>query len=137
MSYSYFYCVQTSGWNKDDKRLDSGILVRDTQITEYKEIEKELRILFPRWQLCILSLSLLNPDLPCSVDDPTLDDTDFAHPAWLRGHEAGVAQLCSMVNKVLDGNKGAIYGKTHEPWAATRLRLVNLIKESTPCDKTS
>lgn len=37
------------------------------------------------------------------VDDPARDCTDAAHPAWWRGHAAGVASVCAILTRVLDG----------------------------------
>ena len=36
-------------------------------------------------------------------DDPSLDATDGAHPAWWRGSDAGVAGAVRIVNEALDG----------------------------------
>ncbi len=41
--------------------------------------------------------------LTLSYDDPSLDGTDGAHPAWWRGSDAGVAGAVRIVNEALDG----------------------------------
>jgi hypothetical protein len=38
-----------------------------------------------------------------AYDDPSLDATDGAHPAWWRGNDAGVAGAVGIVNEALDG----------------------------------
>jgi hypothetical protein len=38
-----------------------------------------------------------------AYDDPSLDATDGAHPAWWRGSDAGVAGAVRIVNEALDG----------------------------------
>ena len=62
-------------------------------------------------------------------DDPEMDATDFAHPAWWRGNDQGVIVLCGMINKILDGNDAG-HGTSHEPWESTRRRLVALTRSS-------
>jgi hypothetical protein len=36
-------------------------------------------------------------------NDPLLDGTDFAHPAYWRGQESGVDGACMRIEEVLDG----------------------------------
>lgn len=44
------------------------------------------------------------------ADDPELDGTDFAHPAWWRGNDAGVASTIQIVNEILDGRHMGKFG---------------------------
>lgn len=60
-------------------------------------------------------------------DDPSLDATDFAHPAWWRGEEHAVDVTCRKINEILDG-KDAGHGTAREPWHSTRQRLVALAR---------
>ena len=62
-------------------------------------------------------------------DDPEMDATDFAHPAWWRGNDQGVIVLCGMINKILDGNDAG-RGTSREPWESTRRRLIQLARSS-------
>ena len=59
-------------------------------------------------------------------DDPELDATDSAHPAWWRGSDHTFHIMCDMVNKILDGKEPL--GVSSEPWQKLRLRLYNLHK---------
>jgi hypothetical protein len=38
-----------------------------------------------------------------AADDPELDSTDFAHPAWWRGNDRGVEAACECIASILDG----------------------------------
>lgn len=59
-------------------------------------------------------------------DDPALDATDFAHPAWWRGEQHSALVFCEKVNQILDGkDDGSGFG--YEPWHATRMRLLELV----------
>lgn len=41
------------------------------------------------------------------IDDPSLDGTDFAHPAWWRGNDRGVEAMCKIIEKTMRGeNRG-------------------------------
>lgn len=59
------------------------------------------------------------------VDDPEADGTDFAHPAWFRGHDHTMAVLCQMINEILDGKEPS--GISNEPWESTRQRVSELV----------
>ena len=59
------------------------------------------------------------------IDNPELDGTDFAHPAYWRGHDAAIAGICFRINKILDGYDDG-RGVSNEPWEATRRRLLEL-----------
>jgi hypothetical protein len=58
-------------------------------------------------------------------DDPELDATDFAHPAWWRGHEHAAAVFCQKANAILDGKDDG-KGVANDPWETTRRRLLAL-----------
>lgn len=68
-------------------------------------------------------------------DDPELDCTDFAHPAWWRGHDHTAAVFCAKVTEILNG-KDEGKGFNHEPWHAVRQRLIALVKRGLPRDDT-
>lgn len=63
-------------------------------------------------------------------DDPELDATDLAHPAWWRGHEHSVATECQKINQILDGKDDG-RGMAPEPWESTRRRLITLASSLT------
>jgi hypothetical protein len=58
-------------------------------------------------------------------DDPEMDDTDFAHPAWWRGFDFGFQICINHVNRILDG-KATKDGTCTEPWQSLRLRLFDV-----------
>ena len=58
-------------------------------------------------------------------DDPEMDGTDFAHPAWWRGYEHGSASCINEVNRILDGDT-SLQGACNEPWQSLRLRLFDI-----------
>lgn len=57
-----------------------------------------------------------------------LDGTDAAHPAWWRGNDAGVAQVCAQINAILDG--ADVFGTAAEPWESTRRRVAEARRDS-------
>lgn len=59
------------------------------------------------------------------MDDPEADGTDFAHPAWFRGNEAAVKQLCQLINGILDG-KHNLGGISTQPWQMLSQRLYDI-----------
>lgn len=65
-------------------------------------------------------------------DDPELDATDFAHPAWWRGHDHTTAVFCSLVHDILDGKDDG-RGVARAPWEPLRRRLLDLVR--TPNDR--
>lgn len=71
------------------------------------------------------------PLAPPRADDPELDATDYAHPAWWRGHEHTTGVFCQMVNEILDGKDDG-HGANREPWGATRRRLLDLVAQTRP-----
>lgn len=58
-------------------------------------------------------------------DYPENDATDFAHPAWWRGHDHATLMFCQAVNNILDGKPLA--GMCNEPWESLRRRLAALV----------
>ena len=58
-------------------------------------------------------------------DDPEMDGTDAAHPAWWRGVDYTHLQLVNGVNKVLDG-EAVNAGVASQPWEALRQRLYDI-----------
>jgi hypothetical protein len=61
-------------------------------------------------------------------DKPDADCTDFAHPAWWRGHHDAVMQHCIHVERILDGkDRGGICSP---PWEPVRRRLFALVEAS-------
>lgn len=61
-------------------------------------------------------------------DDPEWDATDFAHPAWWRGNDAGADAVVRRLEKVLDGKDegaGVLGGRKLE---AIRRRLLGLLE---------
>lgn len=75
----------------------------------------------------------LRAALAKSADDPELDCTDGAHPAWWRGHDHTTIVFCKKVNEILDGKDDG-HGVSNEPWESTRRRLLALAK-SQPVEK--
>ena len=63
------------------------------------------------------------------IDNPAIDGTDYAHPAWWRGNDAGVVAICRMVNDILDGKDDGA-GVANEPWESTRRRIAGLRAEN-------
>lgn len=61
-------------------------------------------------------------------DNEELDGTDAAHPAWWRGNDAGVSQVCAKINAILDG--ADVFGTASEPWESTRRRVAEARKDS-------
>ena len=62
--------------------------------------------------------------VPDCIDD---DGTPAAHPAWWRGHSAGVASLCQRIKEILDGSDDGS-GVASEPWESVRRELIELKK---------
>ena len=61
-------------------------------------------------------------------DNPNLDCTDWAHPAWWRGNDAGVASVCKMLHEIIDGKypTGTV---GYEPLEKLRWRIQGLIDQ--------
>lgn len=60
-----------------------------------------------------------------AVDNPNLDCTDAAHPAWWRGCDHGSAGMIREVQKILDGQDDGS-GTCNEPWESVRRKLIEL-----------
>ncbi len=67
------------------------------------------------------------PDARWLPDDPEMDCTDGAHPAWWRGQDYGAEAICREVSKILDGTHD-VSGTASEPWEAVRRRLLGLVR---------
>jgi hypothetical protein len=61
------------------------------------------------------------------ADDPEMDCTDFAHPAWWRGYDYAAADAVREVNEILDGT-GELHGTCNEPWESLRQRLARIAR---------
>ena len=66
-------------------------------------------------------------------DDAEADATDFAHPAWWRGHDHTSRVFCQIVTDILDGKDNGA-GFNHEPWGTLRRRLLALAALPPPAD---
>ena len=66
-------------------------------------------------------------ELEAAKDIPELDGTDFAHPAWWRGHDHTTISFVAAVNRILDGGDDG-KGVAREPWQALRDRLRGLVQ---------
>lgn len=62
-------------------------------------------------------------------DDPMMDATDGAHPAWWRGHDHTARVFCQIVTKILDGQDDG-HGFNVEPWGTVRQRLLALTEQA-------
>jgi len=67
------------------------------------------------------------------VDEPDMDATDGAHPAWWRGNDAGVESTCVAVHRALDGKDDGA-GVAAEPWESLRRRLLAMARLPDPRD---
>jgi len=54
-------------------------------------------------------------------DDPELDGTDGAHPAYWRGEDYAIKAVCNKLNAILDGK--SVTGVCNEPLQSLRVRL--------------
>lgn len=59
------------------------------------------------------------------VDNPAGDGTDYAHPAWWRGHKQAVEALCVKIDHIIRG-KDRGDGIANPPWEVTRRELLRL-----------
>lgn len=57
-------------------------------------------------------------------DDPEMDGTYAAHPAWWRGNRRGVQAACEVLNKVLDGKDDGAGSMGGNELEALRRRLL-------------
>lgn len=60
-------------------------------------------------------------------DDPELDGTEYAHPAYWRGYDDAVVSFCKRVNTILSGEYNEA-GVSHEPWESTKRILISVEK---------
>ncbi|TPJ86916.1 MULTISPECIES: hypothetical protein [unclassified Mesorhizobium] len=84
----------------------------------------ELREFAGRFASLRSALVAAPPAPTAAVDDPELDATDGAHPAWWRGHDHTATVFCKLVNDILD--RKPVRGIANEPWESTRTRLAAL-----------
>ena len=96
--------------------------IRDKLIAR---VDNLAAVLCHRHEITNRELDDLRALIQLAKDDPEMDATDFAHPAWWRGNDQGVIVLCGMINKILDG-KDEGHGTSREPWESTRRRLIAL-----------
>lgn len=61
-----------------------------------------------------------------TADNPELDGTDDAHPAFWRGHDQAVRSMCSRIMKILAGKDEGTPTNV-EPWASTRKSLNEMV----------
>lgn len=66
------------------------------------------------------------------ANDPELDSTDFAHPAWWRGHHQTTEMFCRHVQAILDGRDVKDESVVPEPWHTIRQRLLALVDQPAP-----
>jgi hypothetical protein len=62
-----------------------------------------------------------------SFDNPDLDGTDGAHPAWWRAYDSACGIMCSKIEDILTG-KDIGEGTSNPPWQPIRERLINLVQ---------
>lgn len=77
-------------------------------------------------------IAALEARTPAPVDDPEMDGTDFAHPAWWRGHDQTTAMFCHHVQVILDGRAVKDESVSPEPWHTIRQRLLALMEKPAP-----
>lgn len=61
-------------------------------------------------------------------NDPELDGTDFAHPAWWRGNEAGCLGTAERFQKILDGKDDGHGVISHPKLESVRRQILRLKK---------
>jgi hypothetical protein len=57
-------------------------------------------------------------------DDPELDATDFAHPAWWRGNDAGCAAIVRRIEEILEGKDTGAGVCGYVPLEALRRKIL-------------
>src|SRR5262245_8507268 len=60
-------------------------------------------------------------------DEPELDATDYAHPAWWRGNDTGVAVVVAKLEDALNGRDDGTGVIGYEPLERLRRRLLDII----------
>jgi len=70
----------------------------------------------------------LHPGPLVYPDNPELDATDWAHPAWWRGNDRGVEATCEMLHAIIDGKypQGTV---GYEPLERLRWRIQGLLEQ--------
>lgn len=63
------------------------------------------------------------------ADDPELDCTDFAKPAWWRGEAYGSSAAIAAMARILDGKDDG-RGVANEPWQSVRTRLREAMRDA-------
>ena len=63
------------------------------------------------------------------ADDPELDCTDFAKPAWWRGEAYGSSAAIAAMARILDGKDDG-NGVANEPWQSVRTRLREAMRDA-------
>jgi hypothetical protein len=60
------------------------------------------------------------------VDNPSLDYTHNAHPAWVRGFSESTTVLCQLIHGILDGKDNGL-GIASPAWEGLRRRLLFVV----------
>lgn len=76
----------------------------------------------------ILGVQAVVPEIMNPPDNPKLDGTDFAHPAWWRGYRQAVHTLGSEIIDILDGQ--FTEGIATEPWHTTAKKIEDLVEKA-------
>lgn len=99
----------------ENERLTSTVATLKAEL-EPRDIDDEMGKRTVRWGL----------------DDPALDGTDAAHPAWWRGNDDGVKAVVKIVNDLLDGKPHVgTFGNADLEMAAQRIAtLTDQLREA-------
>jgi predicted nucleic acid-binding Zn-ribbon protein len=92
------------------------------QLAQIKSDERDLRV-----AITDCSAQLLQANK--KIDYPDADGTDYAHPAWWRGHDHAIAMFCHHVNQILDGKDDGTGENVEGNWRDLRKRLLAMRKE--------
>ena len=77
--------------------------------------------------LCARCWQEVFPEQPgCPHDDPELDGTDGAHPAWWRGQAAGVESAAREISEILVYPTHGLSGGCAEPWQTVRRTVATM-----------
>jgi len=63
-------------------------------------------------------------------DDPELDGTDAAHPAYWRGQDDGVRGVVMRIQRILDGQDDGSGVLGHEDLEKVRRRVLELVRRN-------
>jgi len=80
-------------------------------------------------------VNLKTTPVPQVQDDESLDGTDDAHPAWWRGHDAGVDGTIKRVLMMLDGKDDGGGTARYKEYQDMRKRILALVKRQHPATK--